>query len=100
MNFYIESIDSISFLLFTLILYFLSVLSKRLGDVMGTEKYYYIYYAGMVFTFLGSLIKTVSLAGFGNLILIAYIFFAFGLTLGIIASIKYWGWLIREIVRG
>ena len=55
MNFNMEPMDAISYFLLTLILYFLSTLSKRLGDVMGMKKYYYIYYAGMLFTALSSL---------------------------------------------
>jgi hypothetical protein len=59
MNF--ELIDSVSFLLFTIILYFLSVLSKRFGEVMGIRKYYYLYYAGMLFTSFGSIIIGISI---------------------------------------
>ncbi|NJD76887.1 MAG: hypothetical protein FIB08_07315 [Candidatus Methanoperedens sp.] len=93
-----EIIDSLSFFLFTLILYFLSVLSKRLGEVMGMKKYYYIYYAGMFFTLSGSIIMI--LPDLENAKLIGYSFFSIGLTLGLIASIKYWGWVIKELIKG
>jgi len=95
-----ELIDSVSFLLFTCILYFLSVLSKRFGNAMGMKKYYYLYYAGMVFTFAGSVIMSLSLSFYEPQELLGYLFFSFGLTLGLIASIKYWGWLIKEIIKG
>ncbi len=95
-----ELLDATSFFLFTFILYFLSVLSKRLGEVMGMKRYYYLYYAGMFFTLSGSIIMTLSLIGFDNPRLLGYGFFALGLTFGLIASIKYWGWLIKELVRG
>ncbi len=100
MSFFFELlnfVDSVVFVLFTFVLYFLSVLSKRLGEVMGMRKYYYLYYAGMFFTLLGAI--TIALP-FQNTRLTEDSFFALGLTLGVIASIKYWGWLIKELVRG
>ncbi len=98
MNF--ELIDSISFLLFTIILYFLSVLSRRFGEVMGIRKYYYLYYAGMLFTSSGSFIMSLSVTDLENSRLLGYAFFSVGLTLGLLASIRYWGWLIKEIIKG
>lgn len=94
-----ELLDALSFFLFALILYFLSVLSKRLGEVLGMKKYYYIYYAGIFFTFLASIVMALSQGGLETRIF-GYGFFALGLTLGLIASLKYWGWLIKELVRG
>lgn len=93
-------VDSAVFVLFTFVLYFLSVLSKRLGEVMGMRKYYYLYYAGMFFTLLGAITIALSSGNFQNARLAGDSFFALGLTLGLIASIKYWGWLIKELVRG
>lgn len=98
MNF--ELIDSVSFLLFTAILYFLSVLSKRFGEVMGIRKYYYFYYAGMLFTASGSFMMSLSVTDFENSRLLGYAFFSAGMTLGLLASIRYWGWLIKEIIKG
>lgn len=92
--------DSIVFVLFTFVLYFLSVLSKRLGEVMGMKKYYYLYYAGIFFTLLGAVIIILSSGSFQNARLAGDSFFALGLTFGLIASIKYWGWLLRELARG
>lgn len=90
-----ELIDSISFFLFTWVLYFLSILSRRLGEVLKMGKYYYLYYAGMFFTLSGSAVMTME-----NSHLLGYALFASGLTFGLIAAIKYWGWLIREFVKG
>ncbi len=104
MNF--DLMDSVSFILFTFILHFLSVLSKRFGEVMGIRKYYYLYYAGMLFTFAGSLIMAISIimemspADFEYNRFLGYAFFSVGLTLALLASIRYWGWLIREIIKG
>jgi len=89
--------NSVVFVLFSLVLYFLSVLSKRLGEVMGMRKYYYLYYAGMFFTLSGSIIMALS---FDNARLVGDVLYAAGLTLGVIASIKYWGWLIKELTKG
>ncbi|MBU4076953.1 MAG: hypothetical protein KKI06_09650 [Euryarchaeota archaeon] len=96
----LELLDSVSFLLFTMVLYFLSVLSKRFGEVMGIRKYYYLYYAGMLFTSFGSLLMSLSVTDFENSRLFVYAFFSVGLTLGLLASIRYWGWLIKEIIKG
>ncbi len=96
----LELIDSISFLLFTIILYFLSVLSRRFGEVMGIKRYYYLYYAGILFTSSGSFMMSLSITDFENSRLFGYTFFSFGLTLGLLASIRYWGWLIKEIIKG
>lgn len=95
-----ELIDSVSFLLFTIILYFLSVLSRRFGEVMGIRKYYYLYYAGMLFTSSGSFMMSLSVTDIENSRLLGYAFFSVGLTLGLLASIRYWGWLIKEIIKG
>jgi hypothetical protein len=95
-----EVIDTVSFLLFTCILYFLSVFSKRFGDVMGMKKYYYLYYAGMFFTSSGSVMMSLSVAVLEPQELFGYVFFSVGLTLGLFASIKYWGWLIKDIIKG
>ncbi|MBU4340316.1 MAG: hypothetical protein KKD46_05305, partial [Euryarchaeota archaeon] len=62
----IELLDSVSFLLFTMVLYFLSILSKRFGEVMGIRKYYYLYYAGMLFTSFGSLLMSLSVTDLEN----------------------------------
>ena len=91
--------DFFSFLLFTLILYFLSSISKRLGEVMGMKKYYYLYYAGMYFTFSAAIIMGFSLGSRAETFFYGYGFFATGLTFGLIATIKYWGWLIIELIK-
>ncbi len=89
--------DPVVIILFIPVLYFLSILSKRMGEVMGMKKYYYLYYIGMFFMLLGSVTTALFLYNFQNTHLIGDIFFATGLTLGLIAAIKYWGWLIKEL---
>lgn len=100
MNINIGLFDSVSFLLFSLVLFFLSVISKRLGEVMGLRKYYYLYYLGIFFTMFGSMIMALSNGILQETKLLGYVFFSIGMTLGLIASIRYWGWLIIESLRG
>ncbi len=94
------ALDSVSFFLVMLVLYFLSVLSKKLGEVMGMKKYYYLYYAGMVLTLTASLVMILSPNGPDRSKVSGYALFAAGLTFGLIAVIKYWGWLVKEIIKG
>lgn len=100
MSNYIGLFDFFSFLMFSSILYFLSVISKRLGETMGLKKYYYLYYLGIFFTLFGSIIMAQSFDVLESAKLLGYISFSIGLTLGLIASVKYWGWLIKELFRG
>lgn len=100
MNIYAGLLDSVSFLFFSLILFFLSVISKRLGQVMGLRKYYYLYYLGIFFTLFGSIIMSLSFEILQETKLLGYVFFSIGMTLALIASIRYWGWLIIESFRG
>jgi len=86
--------------MFTYMLHFLSVISKRLGETMGLKKYYYLYYLGIFFTLFGSIIMVQSFDVLENTKLLGYLSFSIGMTLGLIASIKYWGWLIKELIRG
>jgi hypothetical protein len=76
------------------------MISKRLGQVMGLRKYYYLYYLGIFFTLFGSIIMSISYEILQETKLLGYVFFSIGMTLGLIASIRYWGWLIIESFRG
>jgi len=97
---YFELFDILSFLLFAGILYFLSAISKRLGEVMGLKKYYYLYYIGIFFILFGSIMIMLSFDILVNGRFYAYASFSIGMTLSLIASVKYWGWLIKELFRG
>lgn len=67
---------------------------------MGLGKFYYLYYIGIFFILLGSIIMALSFDILPQSKLFGYVFFSIGLTLGFIASIRYWGWLIKEFFRG
>ena len=78
-------------------MYFMAILSKRLGSAMRIKPYFYIYYFSIVFMLIAvvySLFVPHSEKGevIGNL------FFAIGMTLGLFATIKYWGWLVKELM--
>ncbi len=98
----VELFDAVSFFLYSCILYFLSVISKKLGEAMGMKRYYYLYYLGMLFALTASIMMILSRGDHSDTVLsgYGYYFFATGLTLGLIASIKYWGWLIKELPKG
>ncbi len=96
---YMEFLDGASFVMFAFILYLLSSMSKRLGEVMGLEKYYYLYYLS-IFIILTSVILILPYGLIENGKLYGYAFFSIGMTLSLITSIKYWGWLIKELFRG
>ncbi len=96
----LDLLDFISFFFYSCILYLLSKLSKRFGAAMGMERYYFFYYVGIFFTvsasmtmFLSQMEPEVTLFEYG------YALFAIGLTFSLFASIKYWGWLIKELVE-
>lgn len=97
----LELLDFISFFFYSCILYLLSKLSKRFGEVMGMKKYYFLYYVGIFFTLSASMIMVLSpgdLEG-SELFEYGYAFFALGLTFSLLASIKYWGWLLKKLVE-
>ena len=48
---------------------------------------------------LGSIIMAVPLEKFEKNHLVGNIFYAIGITFGLIAAIKYWGWLIKELIK-
>ncbi len=94
-----ELFDAVSFFLYSSILYFLSVISKKLGEAMGMKRYYYLYYLGMLFALSASIMMILSQGDHDDAVY-GYYFFATGLTLGLLASIKYWGWLVKELLKG
>lgn len=70
-------INAVSIFMFILILYFLCILSKRLGEVLGMKKYYYLYYIGMVFTLVASVMITLTILN-EKLQIVGDVFFALG----------------------
>ncbi len=82
---------------FTVVMYLMAILSKRLGSAMRIKPYYFIYYLSIVFMLIAE--------GYSSFVIntekvemIANLFFAIGMTLGLIATIKYWGWIAKELI--
>ena len=82
---------------FAIVMYLMALLSKRLGSALRIKPYFYIYYLSIVFMLIAE--------GYSLFVIytekvemIANIFFAIGMTLGLIATIKYWGWLVKELM--
>jgi len=67
---------------------------------MGLKKYYYLYYLGILYILFAAIIMILSIGFLEDTRLFAYVSFSIGMTLSLIASIRYWGWLIKELFRG
>ena len=81
---------------FAIVMYLMAILSKRLGSAMRIKPYFYIYYLSIIFILIAlgySLFVPYTEKGE----MIGNTFFAIGLTIGLIATIKYWGWLVKEL---
>ncbi|MDO9518052.1 MAG: hypothetical protein Q7J10_08410 [Methanosarcinaceae archaeon] len=75
----------------------MAILSKRLGSAMRIKPYFYLYYISIVLMLISvaySLFAPHTEKGE----MIANILFAIGMTLGLVATIKYWGWLAKELL--
>lgn len=87
-----------------IIIYILYGLSRRLGDAMQIKPYYHLYSIGFAFILLSILAQinlifnsmTFSQIQNPQIIVIIYLLLAIGVTLSLIACVKYWGWLLKE----
>ena len=82
---------------FAAVMYLMAILSKRLGNALRIKPYFYFYYFSIVFMLIAvaysSFVPHTEKGEFiGNGV------FAIGMTLGLIATIKYWGWLVKELL--
>ncbi len=67
---------------------------------MRLKPYYYAYYASILFLISGILnMLLYPIAGIGAdlAILISNLLMAIGMTIALLTTIKYWGWLIKEL---
>ena len=81
---------------FTIVMYLMAILSKRLGSAMRMKSYFYIYYLGIIFMLIAEVYSLFVIYTM-KVEMIANFIFAIGMTLGLIATIKYWGWLVKEL---
>lgn len=78
-------------------MYLMAILSKRLGDAMRIKPYFVIYYLGIILMVIAVVYSsffeyTAKVQIIGNFL------FAIGMTLGLFVTIKYWGWLVKELM--
>ncbi|MBN2488703.1 MAG: hypothetical protein JXA98_06720 [Methanosarcinaceae archaeon] len=74
-------------------------LSERMGEAMQIKPYYYLYYVGILFFVLASGYTLVFQTADADLVhMVSNLLLAVGMTFGLVATVKYWGWLIKEIL--
>jgi len=78
-------------------MYLMAILSKRLGSAMRIKSYFYIYYFSIVLMLI-AVVYSLFLPYTNEVEMIANALFAVGMTLGLIVTIKYWGWLVKELL--
>lgn len=72
-------------------------LSRRLGDALHMKKYYYLYDASVAIFAASAAI--ILLGPEGPWSLGARLLFLLGAVLMVGATIRYWGWIIPEILK-
>ena len=82
---------------FVIVIYLMAILSKRLGSAMRIKPFFYIYYLGIVFMLIAEVYSSFAIYT-EKVEMITNLLFAIGMTLGLIATIKYWGWLVKELM--
>ncbi len=84
---------------FSVVLYIMAKLSKRMGEAMQIKPYFYLYYAGILF-FVFAIVYTLDVrtADADLAHMVSNLLLAIGMTFGLVAMIKYWGWLIKELL--
>ena len=82
---------------FAIVMYLMALLGKRLGGAMQIKPYFYIYYLSIVFMLIADVYSSFAINS-EKVEMITNLFFAIGMTLGLIATIKYWGWLVKELM--
>lgn len=87
------------------IIYILYGLSRRLGEAMQIKPYYHLYSISFALILLSILAQinlifnSITISEIQNLQIFVLInlLLAIGVTFSIIACLKYWGWLLKEI---
>jgi hypothetical protein len=87
-----------------IIIYVIYGLSRRLGEAMQIKPYYHLYSIGFAFILLSILAQinlifnSINFFDQNSLIIVLInLLLAIGVTFSIIACLKYWGWLLKEI---
>lgn len=88
---------AVAVICFAGVLYIMAKLSKRLGVAMQIKPYFRVYYVSILLLGLAVGYILVLDSHEGTTTAVANALFAIGMTLGLVATIKYWGWLIKEL---
>ena len=88
---------AIAVISFAGVLYIMAELSKRLGVAMQIKPYFKIYYVSILLLGLAVVYILAFDPHQGATAAVANALFATGMTLGLVATVKYWGWLIKEL---
>jgi hypothetical protein len=84
---------------FSGVFYIMAKLSERMGEAMQIKPYFYLYYAGILFFVLALGYTLVFRTADTDLThMVSNLFLAIGMTFGLVATVKYWGWLIKELL--
>lgn len=76
----------------------LRALSRRLGEALHMKKYYFLYDASMVMLAASTALMLLSYP-VGSWALPARLLFLAGGALMVGVTIRYWGWIIPEILK-
>ncbi len=88
---------NIAVISFAVVMYLMAILSKRLGSAMRIKPYFYIYYLSIIFMLI-ALVYSLFVPYTEKGEMIGNAIFAIGMTLGLFVTIKYWGWLVKELM--
>ena len=98
-------LEGISMAALLVIVYVLYKLSQRLGEALQMKPYYHLFTIGGALIFVALVVDFTTLCNlmdFSEYQLSKYLFIenfilSLGVTLCLLAALKYWGWLIKEI---
>jgi hypothetical protein len=95
------SLDTLNWLLLFVALSGMSLmlraLSMRLGDALHMKKYYYLYDASMAILVVS--VAAILLGQGGPWLFWARPLFLLGALIAVGATIRYWGWILPEILK-
>jgi hypothetical protein len=86
------------FIALTAMALLLRALSRRLGDALHMKKYYFLYDASIIVYTASAVIMILSYPE-GALAVPARLLFLCGGVLMVGTTIRYWGWIIPEILK-
>ncbi|MCL7415396.1 MAG: hypothetical protein M8349_04970 [ANME-2 cluster archaeon] len=106
-HFYDLLFEEIALIALLVIVYVLFKLSQRLGEALQMKPLYHFYTLGGILIGISFLVDLYLIFNMTNILddkrlqleLIGNIMLSIGVTLCLFSAIKYWGWLIKEILQ-